>query len=253
MSDQASRNTVQSLTRGLAIVEALARHGEMTATELAKHLGVHQSSVSRLLASLVEAGLVRKPRFHGFSLDFGILRLAGTALANFPIVAVALDTCLAVRNETGWGAAVGILNGDRLIYLAMAHGGQHPPMPAMVDSSDFPLHNSSLALALLHADPERDLAEAARASHERMPDAPRPMAPEALAGLVAESIEEHGFLYLRGFLANRFNAARVFDSPHGPVAFAVFSPRHSPSPERVDQVLREGIGRIEEGMLGAGR
>ena len=57
----------------------------MTATEIARRFGLHQSSISRVLATLTELGYVRKTVSRRFVPDYGVLSLA-SATSQFPLV-----------------------------------------------------------------------------------------------------------------------------------------------------------------------
>ena len=63
----------QSFNRGLEMLRLLAERGPMSGAALARELRIGQSSASRLLQSLQEAKLVRKPGLHRFDLDYGLL------------------------------------------------------------------------------------------------------------------------------------------------------------------------------------
>ena len=52
---------MQSVDRAVAILEILARDGEAGVTEVARELGVHKSTASRLLAALDRRELVAYP------------------------------------------------------------------------------------------------------------------------------------------------------------------------------------------------
>src|ERR1700745_412946 len=73
---------VQSVDRAAAILEILARDGEAGGTEVARELGWHKSTASRLLAALDRRELVTQDAARGrFRLGVGIVRLAGAASA----------------------------------------------------------------------------------------------------------------------------------------------------------------------------
>ena len=74
----------QALTRGLEVLRLVAEaRGPMTSTEIARRVGLHQSWVSRVLGTLIEAGYVRKPSYHGFAADYGVLALGGNSARQF--------------------------------------------------------------------------------------------------------------------------------------------------------------------------
>lgn len=67
----------QALARGLYVLRRLVESPRpMSATELARELGLHQSSISRVLATLGEAGYVRKNSRGQFVPDYGVITLA---------------------------------------------------------------------------------------------------------------------------------------------------------------------------------
>src|SRR5580693_7862515 len=71
---------VQSVDRAVAILEILARDGEAGVTEVARELGVHKSTASRLLAALDRRELVAQDAARGrYRLGVGLVRLAGAA------------------------------------------------------------------------------------------------------------------------------------------------------------------------------
>lgn len=55
---------IQSVDRSLEILRIITGRKRVTGTELAKILGIPQSSASRHLKSLYDAGYVRKPDLH---------------------------------------------------------------------------------------------------------------------------------------------------------------------------------------------
>lgn len=77
--------TNQSLARGLRLLRILCDEGPLTATELASRLGIHQSSASRSLAVLIDAGYVRKDAQGRFDCSYGVLGLADS-VSRLPLV-----------------------------------------------------------------------------------------------------------------------------------------------------------------------
>lgn len=68
---------VQSVDRAVSILQVLARDGAAQVTKIAVELGVHKSTVSRLLSTLESRGLVEQDGERGeYRLGDGLLRLA---------------------------------------------------------------------------------------------------------------------------------------------------------------------------------
>jgi DNA-binding IclR family transcriptional regulator len=216
-----SMNGIQSLDRGLEILKTLSEMGQATASSLALKLGIHQSSASRLLLSLQRAGLVRKPDFHSFAPDFGLLAFAGAAMLGFPEVGVCASLCGDLARSNSCGAAAATLFRGRLLYLAWV-SPDSPTSFKLVDDSDFPLHKSSLGLLLafrLGRERAVELFEASLAKSGG--ETPEPSA-SGLFDQVGESLARDGVLSLRGG-ANAFNYALDFKTPSGRFAYALFS------------------------------
>ena len=78
---------VQSVDRALAVLEILARVGQAGVTDIAEEMGIHKSTASRLLGSLVSREMVHQDSGRGkYELGFGILRLASAIPARLSLV-----------------------------------------------------------------------------------------------------------------------------------------------------------------------
>lgn len=238
-------STVQSLTRGLTVLRLLAQHGEATATEIAEKLGLHQSSVSRMLRSLEQAGFVCKPSFHSFALDYGVLLFAGVTMESFPEVAMSVRACARLNAQTGWGAAVAILREDRLIYLARLHGGP-ANTSAFVSASDFPIHCSSLGLILLYHRHGKRMIPILAESIARHDTENVSVTPEALYESVHNKVLRHGVLALERDRANAFNIAGLFHTRRGPAALALFGTDAKAKAGDVIRLLRKELAVLDE-------
>lgn len=234
---------IQSVDRSLEVLRIVAERRQVTATEVASLLGIHQSSASRHLKSLHNAGYVRKPDFHSFTPDYGILHFAGTAMKAFPLVDAAATVCSDISRAHGLGAAVAVLVKNRLVYLAWVSPENSKPF-RIVDDSDFPVFKSSLGLVLsykqdadafkkqLLADPTLDSGEA-----------------QKLFDGVATQVRQHGLVYMQDFHSNRFNAAMSFDAPHDSrsAALAIFSETRLVDELTAKTLLQNTIKRITPG------
>jgi DNA-binding IclR family transcriptional regulator len=174
---------LKALNHGLDVLRLLSvSKRPMTATELAGRLGLHQSSVSRILKTLALAGYVRKPDYHSFAADYGVLLLAGNASESFPLATKPKGAVQALADKTpGYMASLGALWNDTIIHLMRAHKG-HDIQPAQ--ATGWPLHLSALGLRLLLERPEPEalaILERSRARHgwER-PTLNVPTTPEAM-------------------------------------------------------------------------
>lgn len=235
-------NSIQSLNRGLGILKLLAKNKKMTASAIALKLDIHQSSASRLLKSLLEAGFVRKPDFHSFALDYGVLLFGGIAMQGFPIVGISADICKTLKEKYDIEAAVAILRDERLVYLART-GNNNTASITLVDDSNFPIHRSSLGLALSHNEGHEQMREIIRASMISYGEVDYTL--DHICNIATGSIEKHNFLYLKNFADNTLNAAKLFEFDNTPAALAIFTNSEtSLTPSKANKILDEGIEEI---------
>lgn len=149
---------VQSVDRALQILDILAREGDAGVSEIAEEMGVHKSTVSRLVGSLVGRELVRQNSERGkYQLGFGILRLASSIPGRLSVVREArdvLETLAARYKET---VNLAVLRSNYAVNVDQAMG---PSTLATYDwvGSLTPLHATSSGKVLLAALPadERD-------------------------------------------------------------------------------------------------
>ncbi|MGB3352742.1 MAG: IclR family transcriptional regulator [Mycobacterium sp.] len=121
-----SRDTppaVQSVDRALQVLEILAETGQAGVTEIADQLGVHKSTVSRLIAALEARGFVVQVSERGkYQLGFAVTRLARAASAQLDMVKVGQDICDELSVEVGETANLAVLDADRIVNIVEAIG-----------------------------------------------------------------------------------------------------------------------------------
>lgn len=95
---------VQSVDRAVTVLEILACRGHAGVSEVADEMGVHKSTVFRLLAALQEHELVGQTEDTGhYELGFGVLRLANSIPGRLDVVRHArpvMDTLADELDET---------------------------------------------------------------------------------------------------------------------------------------------------------
>lgn len=131
---------VQSVDRAVAILELLARHGTLGVTELAGEIGVHKSTVSRLVATLERRGLVAPDQRGKVELGPGLMRLAGAAGARLDVVQEARPVARLLATSTQETVNLVVMGRGAALYVdqVVASGatpsynwvGQHAPLHA---------------------------------------------------------------------------------------------------------------------------
>ena len=151
---------VQSVDRALFVLEILARLGEAGVTELAAEIGVHKSTVSRLLAALEEHEMVEQAHDRGkYRLGFGILRLANAVSGRLDITQQGREICERLAAQVGETVNIAVLRSHYVVNVDQARG------PTSVGSHNWvgeltPLHATSsgkILLASMSAEARRDL------------------------------------------------------------------------------------------------
>lgn len=155
---------VQSVDRAVSVLEILARLGEAGVTDLATDIGVHKSTVSRLLTALEEHELVEQAHDRGkYRLGFGILRLAHAVPGQLDITAQGREICERLAVEVGETVNIAVLRSHFAVNVDQARG------PTSVGSHNWvgeltPLHATSsgkILLAFMPAEARRGLLKEA--------------------------------------------------------------------------------------------
>ncbi|MFC9773339.1 MULTISPECIES: IclR family transcriptional regulator [unclassified Pseudarthrobacter] len=108
-----------SLLNGLAVLEAFSvQRPLLGVTEVAQRVGLHKSTVSRILAGLTEAGYVQRDEETGrYRLGLGLLALAGPLLAELDVRRAALPYLEQLTENTHETSAISVWNGHEAIVV----------------------------------------------------------------------------------------------------------------------------------------
>ncbi len=135
------------LANGLDILRILAEaDAPLTATAIAERVGLHVSNVSRTLRVLMQNGYVRKPTYHSFAPDVGVLALAGSAADRLPAIRLTKSSMQEAARASGLQASLAALHNDQVLYL---HHCQPDGTTVSGVAGGFPLHRSVVGLRLL--------------------------------------------------------------------------------------------------------
>ena len=136
--------------------------GEAGVTELARRLGLHKSTASRLLATLQKRGLVEQDEETGkYRLGLVVIRLAERAERTLDLRGIAMPELERLARLTHETTGLGILDGDALLTVAQADG------PNLIAVGDWtgratPLHCVASGKVLLAALAEREVLRIVR-------------------------------------------------------------------------------------------
>jgi DNA-binding IclR family transcriptional regulator len=151
-------NAVRSVDRAAALLLALGESpGAAGVTELARRLGLHKSTASRLLATLEKRGLVEQDDETGkYRLGLVVIRLAERAERTLDLRGLALPELERLARVTHETVGLGVIDGDQLLTVAQVDG------PNLIAVGDWtgratPLHCVASGKVLMAALAEREV------------------------------------------------------------------------------------------------
>jgi DNA-binding IclR family transcriptional regulator len=219
----------KALAHGVTVLQILVQADEpLSASEIARRMGLHQSSVSRILSTLAVAGYVRKISYRRFAPDFGVLSLAAAAINKFSLATkprAALEQ--AAERASGLAVTLATLWRGEVIYFLRTE--KDNPHPLVATELGWPLHLSAPALRLLVERPRAEALQLLRESRERhgwnraSPDVP---ATEAETLDTAIRLVDHDCLILDGWIKPGHVSSAIIVAAPGepPTALAMTGP-----------------------------
>ncbi|MBO6541550.1 MAG: helix-turn-helix domain-containing protein [Alphaproteobacteria bacterium] len=111
-----TERAIESLSRGLAVIEALNRRAYTTLSELHDDTGLPKSTLVRLLDTLIAAGYARRiSRTAGYCLTDRVTLLADGFQSSDRIVEVARPHLKKLTEDHKWPVVIATLDGDAML------------------------------------------------------------------------------------------------------------------------------------------
>ncbi|MEX0753680.1 MAG: IclR family transcriptional regulator [Actinomycetota bacterium] len=140
---------LRSVSRAIRALELIAEQGELGVTELGRRLQVHKATASRLAATLAERGLVeRDPMTDKYRLGFGLIRLAGAAMAGLDLVSTSRSILEELAERTRETVNLGVFSSEGVVYIDQVTGARSIVSVSWVGRRT-PLHCTSNGKVLL--------------------------------------------------------------------------------------------------------
>jgi DNA-binding IclR family transcriptional regulator len=238
--------TVQSVDRALLVLEILATLGQAGVTEIAAQLGVHKSTVSRIISVLEARGYVEQLSDRGkYRLGFAIARLARATSAQLDLVKQSQAACDALALESGETTNLAVLDGDRIVNIAEAIGPAGIALRTWVGQS-CPAHTTSSGKVLLAALSGPELRERLAARLESFTDGTVTTRTALQAEL--DVVRERGWACVREELEVGLNAvaAPVYDADAQIVAaLSVSGPSYRLGDDEFEATAKRTIAAAE--------
>lgn len=154
MTEEAVRSAgapVRSVDRALQVLEILARDGEASLGALSREIGVHKSTVSRLVEVLARHDLVAVPdAAGGYRLGVGCLRLASATAGGLDVSTVAQSVCDGLAAELDETCNVAILSDGMAVNVCQAEGSTTIGTRNWIGQSTSPHATSNGKVLLAH-------------------------------------------------------------------------------------------------------
>lgn len=148
------------MERASTILQCFSDGESLRVGDVAKLVGIGQSTASRLLATLEEAGLVeRDPVSSLYSLGTGLLTLAGVALNQHPVHQAGRAIAQEFARNLGLGVNIAVRRGAHMVYLCNFEGQLSPKSHTLMGQR-VPVHATSVGKALLATVPSEQRARA---------------------------------------------------------------------------------------------
>ncbi|QKE84000.1 IclR family transcriptional regulator [Arthrobacter sp. NEB 688] len=230
-------STVQSVDRAVTILELLALHGEAGTTQLARELGVHKSTASRLVSALERRRLVEQVEERGrYRLGVGVLKLAGATNARLDLAKEARPVVRRLASETGETVNLAVLSGGAALYVDQVSGSSTLSSYNWV-GQHIPIHATSNGKVLVS---EQHDPELTRSLGDLTPYTPATVTDRAVLDAQLAEVRERGWALATDELDVGLTAlaAPVRDA-HGDVvaSISVSGPTFRFGPQRVDELV----------------
>ncbi|MEL6317855.1 MAG: IclR family transcriptional regulator [Pseudomonadota bacterium] len=147
--------TVQALDRGLTLLNALARDGRATLTELSLGVGMPAATAHRLLATLARRGYAAfDEASQTWSIGLQAFRVGAAFARETSLIDAARPVMRALMEETGETANLGLPDGDEIVFVAQIETAN--PIRALFHiGARGPMHATGIGKALLAAEERR--------------------------------------------------------------------------------------------------
>jgi IclR family pca regulon transcriptional regulator len=238
------REAMAGLAKGLEVIRAFTREQPtLMLSEVAAATGLSAATARRCLLTLEELGYVTR---HGrsFLLRPKVLELGSAYLESMNIEALTRNVLEELASKTGDSAALAVLDGTEIVYIARASLRTVLRLEAHVGSR-FPAYPTSMGRVLLAGlSPERLDAYFARARLEALTD--RTVTDRTRLEQIVAECRRTGYAAVEDELAYGVVAVAVpVTDPSGRVVAALNSSAHSKKLTKT-QLVRERVPMLRE-------
>jgi IclR family pca regulon transcriptional regulator len=148
VTTERSRDFIQSLERGLAVINSFSRDRQtQTLSEVAQQADLTRATARRILLTLTELGYVTQ-NGRGFSLTPKVLDLGYSFLSSFRVVELAQQPMERLVHEVKESSSMSILDNTEIVYVARVPTSRIMTI-ALALGSRLPVYPTSMGRVLL--------------------------------------------------------------------------------------------------------
>jgi len=142
--------SIQSLARATAIIEAIALHDNtMSITAISQHVNLHKSTVHRILGTLIQLGYIRQnPRNSHYELTVKLFELGSSAIKHSDLVTLAHPYLESLRDISGEVVHLVLPDQHDIIYVDKVESTQTLRMHSFIGRRS-PMYCTAVGKAIL--------------------------------------------------------------------------------------------------------
>lgn len=210
---------INSLDKGLLVLEAFRQHETMNLQDIAKSCDISTSSAQRAAFTLEQLGYIKKnPQTKRYCLTVKALGLGYTYLANEHLFKSAHATLHQLNQECGESVNLSVPDDGNMVFVMRIHTFKHIPV-YMPIGTRIPVFSSASGRAVLAYEPISQVDERLASTRIEKHTPHTTTDPDALRQMIIEA-GTAGYAYAdEEFFPTDVNvAAAVLDEAHNPIA-----------------------------------
>lgn len=151
-------SAVQSVDRALVILEILANsRRSLSVTEIGREVGLHKSTVYRLLSTMARRGYVEQdPETQRYKLGLKVLEVSNKLLGTLQVRTEAMPFLRELAEACGEAVHLAVLNDGEVVYVEKVEGAGAFPMYSQIGRRA-PVHCTAVGKAILAHLPEEEV------------------------------------------------------------------------------------------------
>jgi len=158
--EKETKNPVQSAERIFQVMEMLAENGEMGLMEISAALGLHKSTVHRLLMSLVYMGYAKQDEVsQKYMLSYKIVNMAGKILERMDVLQVAKPYLERLSDLSGEAVHLVQREGNQILYIYKIEAKVGTIRMVSHVGMIHPMYCSGVGKAIMATLPEREVKQ----------------------------------------------------------------------------------------------